>query len=276
MKLSLGFSTCPNDTFIFDAMVNGKIDTEGLAFTMFLADVEELNRHAFANELDITKLSYHAYAHVSENYILLDSGSALGNNNGPLLISHLKIYPDEVCDAKIGIPGIYTTANLLMGIAYPKAVKKTEYNFSLIVDAILSKEIDAGVIIHENRFTYKDKGLQKITDLGEFWEKKTRLPIPLGGIAMKRELPVNIQQKINRVLRRSVEFAMENQNESYSFVKRYAQEIDDAVIKKHIDLYVNAYTVDIGITGKNAVNTLFDEAIKNKIILGINKHIFLS
>lgn len=276
MKLTLGFSTCPNDTFIFDAMVNGRIDTEGLEFTLLLADVEELNKRAFNCELDITKLSYHAYAYVSENYILLDSGSALGNNNGPLLISKYKIYPDELSSVKIAIPGKYTTANLLMGIAYPEAVNKFEYNFSQIEEAILSKEVDAGVIIHENRFTYKEKGLQKITDLGEYWETKTHLPIPLGGIAVKRDLPLYIQQKVNRVLQKSVEFALQNNKESYAFVKRYAQELKDEVIQKHIRLYVNSFTVNIGDNGKEAVTTLYNEATKNKIIPVINKQIFLS
>lgn len=276
MKLTLGFSTCPNDTFIFDAMVNNRIDTEGLEFSMLLADVEELNRRAIAGELDITKLSYHAYAFVSENYILLDSGSALGNNNGPLLISKQKIYPDEVNHAKIAIPGKYTTANLLMGIAYPDALAKTEYNFSYIEEAILSKEVDAGVIIHENRFTYKAKGLHKITDLGEFWEKKTQLPIPLGGIAVKRDLPLYIQQKVNRVLQKSVEFAMQNRKESSVFVKRYAQEMNDEVIQKHIELYVNSFTVHIGDKGKAAVEMLYKEGTKNNIIPAINKQIFLS
>lgn len=275
MKLTLGFSTCPNDTFIFDAMINGRIDTEGLEFTMFLADVEELNRRAFTNEFDITKLSYHAYAFVSENYILLDSGGALGKNNGPLLISKNKIYPDEINSIKIAIPGKFTTANLLMGIAYPEAVNKTEYNFSHIEEAILNNDCDAGVIIHENRFTYKEKGLKKITDLGEYWEKKTQLPIPLGGIAVKRDLPLYIRQKVNRVMQKSVEFALQNKSVSFNFVKRYAQELKDDVIQKHICLYVNSYTVNIGENGKAAVNSLFAEGIKNKLIPVINKQIFL-
>ncbi|MBI5218155.1 MAG: 1,4-dihydroxy-6-naphthoate synthase [Bacteroidia bacterium] len=276
MKLTIGFSTCPNDTFIFDALVNGKIETEGLSFTMLLADIEELNRRAFENELDITKLSYHAYAYVSDHYVLLNSGSALGNNNGPLLISKQKIYPDELKDMKIAIPGKYTTANLLLGIAYPEAKNRIEYVFSNIEEAILSEEVDAGVIIHENRFTYKNKGLIKITDLGEYWENKTKMPIPLGCITIKRDLPLYIQQKISRVMRRSVEFALENPQESLAFVKKYAQEMDEEVMLKHIDLYVNKYSVDLGESGKAAIKTLYSEAQKNNVIPSINQQIFLS
>ena len=169
-KISLGFSTCPNDTFIFDAMVHQKIDTEGLEFEVILGDVEELNNKALKNELDVTKISYHAFSKIAENYLLLDSGSALGYKNGPLLISKHKIYSDEVNDVKIAIPGANTTANLLLSIAFPNAKNKKEYLFSDIEEVVLSGEMDAGLIIHENRFTYEKKGLKKIIDLGEFWE----------------------------------------------------------------------------------------------------------
>ena len=185
MKLTLGYSTCPNDTFIFDAMVHHKIDTEGLEFSPFLGDVEELNKKAFTQELDITKLSYHAYAFLSEFYMILDSGSALGKGNGPLLLSKKKLYPDKLKEVKIAIPGKYTTANLLFGIAFPEAVSKKEYLFSDIEEAILSGEVDAGLAIHENRFTYKTKGLRKIMDLGEFWEDLTDLPIPLAKVTRR-------------------------------------------------------------------------------------------
>jgi len=257
MKLTLGFSTCPNDTFIFDAMVHRKIDTEGIEFDYRLADVEQLNQLAFLGEIDITKLSYHAFAYVSANYQLLESGSALGYNNGPLLISKIKIYPDELKDASIAIPGKYTTANMLMDIAFPEAVRKNEYLFSDIEEAILSREVDAGVIIHENRFTYEKKGLKKITDLGEFWETKTHLPIPLGGIVVKRTLDEDIKQKINRIMKRSVEFAMKNPENSLAFVKKYAQEMKQEIMYKHINLYVNNYTVSIENRGKEAITELF-------------------
>ena len=193
MKLKLAFSTCPNDTFIFDALVHHKIDTQGLTFELLLADVEELNNAAFEGQVDITKLSYHAYAYVSDNYTLLDSGSALGNNNGPLLVSKFKIYPDEIEELNIAIPGKYTTANLLLSIAYPNSIYKKEYLFSDIEEVVLSNEMDAGLIIHESRFTYEKKGLIKIIDLGEYWEKKTKLPIPLGGIVVNKKIDKDIQ-----------------------------------------------------------------------------------
>jgi len=275
MKLKLGFSTCPNDTFIFDALVHHKIDTEGLEFDLLLADVEELNKLAFEHEIDITKLSYHAYAYVSDNYTLLDSGSALGNNNGPLLISKHKIYPDEIEDLNIAIPGKYTTANLLLSIAYPKALYKKVYLFSDIEEVILSNEVDAGLIIHENRFTYEKKGLLKIIDLGEFWQKKTKMPIPLGGIVVNKKLNSDVQLKINRLVRKSIEFAYENPDSSLGFIKQYAQEMDPDVMRKHIALYVNDYSFDLGENGKEAIHTLYKEA---EIVPGfpkLNKKIFI-
>ncbi len=275
MKLKLGFSTCPNDTFIFDAMVHGRIDTEGLEFDLVLADVEELNKAAFEHELDITKLSYHAYAYVANNYLLLNSGSALGNNNGPLLISKHKIYPDEVNDVRIAIPGKYTTANLLLSIAYPDAKNKKEYLFSDIEEVVLSGEMDAGLIIHENRFTYADRGLKKIMDLGEFWETKTQLPIPLGGIVINRKLSKEVQQKVNRVLRRSLEFAYENPNAALPFIKQYAQEMDEEVMYKHIKLYVNDFSLDLGDKGKKAIKKLYETASDLNVIPEMPEDIFI-
>jgi 1,4-dihydroxy-6-naphthoate synthase len=275
MKLSLGFSTCPNDTFIFDAMVHKKVDTEGLEFDLVLADVEELNRIAFAGNIDITKLSYHAFAYVANNYKLLTSGSALGYKNGPLLIGKRKIYRYEVTDLKIAIPGKYTTANLLFSIVFPTVKEKKEYLFSDIEVAILDGEVDAGVIIHENRFTFEKKGLKKIIDLGEDWEEKTKNPIPLGGIVIRRKFDLETQRKVNRVLKRSVEFALAHPNSSYGFVKNYAQELNDEVIQKHIGLYVNNFTVDLGETGKNAVTTLFKRAVNEMIINEFEHDIFV-
>lgn len=275
MKLTLGFSTCPNDTFIFDAMIHNKVDTEGLEFDVVLADVEELNRNAFEGKIDITKLSYHAYAYIANQYKLLTSGSALGYKNGPLLIGKRKIYPDEVSDLKTAIPGKYTTANLLFSIVYPSVKEKKEYLFSDIEEAILDGEVDAGVIIHENRFTFEKKGLKKIIDLGEDWEEKTKSPIPLGGIVIGRKFENDVQQKVNRVLKRSVEFALANPSSSYKFVKNYAQELNDEVIQKHIGLYVNNFTADLGEIGKKAVKTLFEKAEKEKIIGKVQQDIFV-
>lgn len=265
MNLTLGFSTCPNDTFIFDAMVNGRIDTEGLRFQLHLADVEELNQLAFSTELDITKVSYHAFAYLSEAYQLLTAGSALGFGNGPLLISKHKIFPDELEGLKIAIPGKYTTANLLLSIAYPNLLQKKEYLFSDIEEVILSGEADAGVIIHENRFTYQSKGLKKIVDLGEFWEQESGLPIPLGGIIIKRSLPREISLKVNRVLERSVRYALENPNDSLPFVKKHAQAMDESVMRNHIGLYVNEFSVDLGIRGREAITSLYNKSIEKSI-----------
>lgn len=275
-KISLGFSTCPNDTFIFDAMVHHKIDTEDLDFDVVLGDVEELNNKALRNELDVTKISYHAYSKITNNYLLLDSGSALGYKNGPLLISKQKIYADELNDIKIAIPGLNTTANLLLSIAFPEAKNKKEYVFSDIEDAILDKEVDAGLIIHENRFTYENKGLKKIIDLGEYWEKETGLPIPLGGIAVNRKLEHALQLKINRVLKRSVEYAFKNPKSAYPYIKQYAQEMDEDVMYKHIELYVNNFTIDLGENGRKAIEILYDKAISLGVLPEMNKQIFLT
>lgn len=256
-KLTIGYSPCPNDTFIFDAMIHGKVDTEGLEFEQKLADVEELNQGAWRGDLDITKLSYHAYAYLVEQYILLRAGSALGNNCGPLLVANRPFEREEVNTAKIAIPGRYTTANFLMSYAFPKANNRDEILFSEIEKAVTSGKVDLGVIIHENRFTYHERGLHKVIDLGEYWEQRTALPIPLGGIVVKRNLDKNLQQKIDRVLRRSVEFALNHPMESMGYVGQYAQEMDPKVMQQHIQLYVNDYTIDFGAKGEEAILKLF-------------------
>lgn len=276
MKLSLGFSPCPNDTFIFDAMVHGRIDTEGLEFDYFLADVEELNRRAFAGQVDITKMSYHAYAFAAHNYIILDSGSALGRKNGPLLISKRPFKPDEISDKLVAIPGKYTTANLLFSIAWPKVLNKKEYLFSDIEQALLDNEVDAGLIIHETRFTYKKKGLLKIADLGEIWENLTGMPIPLGAIVIKRSLTGEIASKVNRILRRSLEYAYKNSMASFDFVVNNAQEMDKNVMNNHIKLFVNEFTLDLGAEGRSAIRKLFQVACEREVIPSIPDNIFLT
>ena len=260
MKLTLGFSPCPNDTFIFDALVHHKIDTEGLEFEVIFADVEQLNKWAFQRKLDITKLSYNAFTHCVNDYALLDSGSALGNNCGPLLIKK----PNTILtkESKIAIPGKYTTANMLLNIAFPNHQNKVEILFSEIENKVLEGKVDAGLIIHENRFTYEDKGLEKVKDLGEFWEEETGLPIPLGGIVVKRELPLATQQKIDRVLRKSVEYAFANPNSSADYVKFHAQEMEKQVLDAHIALYVNNYSISLGEQGRKAVELLFEKSGK--------------
>lgn len=276
MKLTLGFSPCPNDTFIFDAMVHGRIDTEGLEFEYFLADVEELNRKAFATETDITKMSNHAYAYVADNYLILDAGSALGFHNGPLLISKHRIASDDLTNKKIAIPGKYTTANLLFSIAWPEALNKKEYVFSDIETALIKEEVDAGLIIHETRFTYHKKGFHKIADMGEFWEGLTGHPIPLGSIVIKRNIPEEIMLKVNRVLRRSIEYAYRDSSASYDFVSSNAKEMDSTVMNKHIKLYVNEFSIDLGAKGKGAIRELYSIAEEKKIIPHLPARIFLT
>ena len=277
MTLSLGFSPCPNDCFMFDAIVHRRIDTEGLEFSVHLADVEALNRAAFAGEADVSKLSYHAFAYCAADYALLDAGSALGRNCGPLLVSKRAIAPDEVAAGtlRIAIPGKFTTANFLLGLAFPDALDRTELVFSAIETAVLNGDFDAGLIIHENRFTYEAKGLKKIIDLGEFWESETGAPIPLGGIVIKRALPDDIKQRVNRVLRRSVEYAFAHRDASLPYVREHAQEMSEEVMYRHIDLYVNEYSVDLGKEGRRAVDLLFERARTVGIIPPVTAELFL-
>ena len=255
MKLTLGFSPCPNDTFIFDALVHAKVDTEGLIFEVFIEDVEALNQRALNNDLDVTKLSYHAFIHCVKDYALLNSGSALGRNCGPLLIQqgNAKL----TSNSKIAIPGENTTANLLLSIAFPYLQNKLEMLFSDIEQAVIDGEVDAGLIIHENRFTYEERGLEKIQDLGEFWEEETGLPIPLGGIVVKRDFPLEVQQKVQRVLKRSVKYALDHPKSSREYVNFYAQEMNEKVMYEHINLYVNDFSLDLGEEGKRAVEEVF-------------------
>ncbi|SOD20264.1 1,4-dihydroxy-6-naphthoate synthase [Pedobacter xixiisoli] len=282
MELTLGFSPCPNDTFIFDALIHGKIDTEGLTFKVFFDDVETLNQKALRGELDITKLSFHAFAYVAEQYALLNAGSALGFGVGPLLIckkenaerieSQLKTGDWKL---KTGIPGKYTTANFLLGVAYPNLTDKQQMVFSDIEDALLNDEIDLGLIIHENRFTYQAKGLHKVIDLGAYWEDFSGCAIPLGGIVVNRKLPVEIQEKVNRLVKKSVEFAFANPKSGIEFIREHAQAMEEEVMYKHIELYVNQYSVDLGIEGRKAIDTLFDIATKNEVIPAIGKSLYV-
>lgn len=261
-KLTLGYSPCPNDCFIFDALVHKKIDTEGLDFEVHMGDVETLNRAALNGTLDITKLSFHAYTYVLNNYILLRAGGALGFNCGPLLIqkSKGKKSADEITALKVAIPGKMTTANFLLSLAFPKLKNKIEYVFSAIEDAVINGEVDAGLIIHENRFTYQQKGLEKIIDLGEYWDSLIHAPIPLGGIVVKRDLDTSLQQKVNRLIRQSVEYALEHREDAMPYIREHAQEMDEGVMKKHIDLYVNNFSIDLGDIGIQAVNLMFNKA----------------
>lgn len=256
MKLTLGYSPCPNDTFIFDALVNKKIETEGLDFDVYLEDVETLNQWSLENKLDITKLSFPALFQNPDNYVLLNSGAALGKGVGPLLISKSNITHNNLSDYSIAIPGLNTTANLLLSFAYPDAKKKIPMKFSEIENAVLSGKTQLGLIIHENRFTYEKRGLKKILDLGTFWEKKMKVPVPLGGIAMKRSISADLGVVTERLIRKSITFSFSNYPLIPEYVKQHALEMSDEVMRQHIGLYVNNFSSDLGSEGRNAIETL--------------------
>ena len=265
-KISLGFSPCPNDTFIFDALIHHKIDTQGIDFEVVMEDVEALNQMAEAGILDVTKLSYHAFAYMTQQYQLLLSGSALGHGCGPLLIAKEKLTERQINEAKIAIPGKLTTANFLLSVAYPKAKNRHSVLFSEIEDLVLSGEYDAGLLIHENRFTFHEKGLISLMDLGDYWENLTWLPIPLGGIVIKRDFPQEIKQLVSDLIRQGVEYAFQNTDDALPYIRQYAQSMSDEVMLKHIGLYVNDYSLDLGDKGKTAVKRLLDTAIDSGLI----------
>lgn len=260
MKLTLGFSPCPNDTFIFDAMVNGHIDTRGITFDYVMEDVETLNLWAEQGRLDVTKLSYNTFIHNTDKYALLHSGSALGEGVGPLLISAKQLDLRNAADFKIAIPGYNTTANLLLTLAVPQAKNKTELIFSEIEAAVLSGRFDAGLIIHESRFTYASKGLKKLIDLGDWWEQETQAAIPLGGIVVRRSFDQKLSAAIDNIIKESLAYSWKHYPELSSFVTTNAQEMEETVMRKHINLYVNDYTTDLGEKGRKAIATLFDKA----------------
>lgn len=276
MEITLGFSSCPNDTFTFDALVHGKIDTDGLTFKYVIADVQDLNARAFIGDLQMTKLSYFAYAQVYKTYQILDSGSALGYANGPLFICKTGYESSITSQSRILIPGAETTANLLFSMAYPNYTNKTPCLFSDIESKIMRGEADAGVIIHENRFTYAERGFSMLRDLGTFWEGETHTPIPLGAITVRRDLPEDVKQHINVLVRRSIEFAQANPDEPIPFMRRYAQAIQDDVMRKHIALFVNSFSLSLGPIGQNAIETLFRKAKDHAIINELPEAIFLS
>lgn len=259
MKLTLGFSPCPNDTFIFDALVNGHLNTGDLEFEVVLEDVETLNKMAKEGKLDITKLSFHAYAYVSDQYQILQAGAALGKGCGPLLISADPIPLSKVDYCVVGIPGRLTTANLLFSLAFPDAITKKELVFSAIEQELLDDRIDVGVIIHENRFTYESKGLHKLLDLGTFWEEKYGVAVPLGGIMIRRSLGDAVQHRVNDLIRQSVSYAFSHPDVSAPYVAQHAQEMDPAVMQQHISLYVNEHSLDLGDDGRNAIEHMYRE-----------------
>jgi 1,4-dihydroxy-6-naphthoate synthase len=275
MKISLGFSTCPNDTFIFDALVNGKIDTEGLEFVPYLTDVEDLNLLAFSGELDVTKISYHAWLHVWKSYRILDSGSALGKGSGPVLVAKNECLDPRYLSLKVAIPGEYTTANLLLRLAYPNIKEKKVFVFSDIEQAILDDLVDAGVLIHENRFTYEKRGLVLLRDLGQFWTETANAPIPLGGIMAHRRLPQDVAEKINRLVKKSLEYAFMFPEGTMAYMRQFAQSMEEEVLNAHLKTFVNEYSLELGAEGKRAIQILIDKSIKAGLINDIPEDYFV-
>ncbi len=252
MKLTLGFSPCPNDTFIFDAIANNKIDTGDFEFDIVLEDVQTLNKWAIEGKLDITKLSYGVLPLVLNKYAILNSGSALGKGVGPLLLKNAEQNIISVEDNIIAIPGENTTAHLLFSLAYPQAKNKIFLRYDEIEQFVLDGK-GLGVIIHENRFTYEAKGLHKITDLGDYWEKQTGKSIPLGGIAISRKITPSVQKKIDELIKESIKYAFLNYPLLGEYVKIHSQEMSEEVMRKHIDLYVNDYSINLKEEDKDAI-----------------------
>lgn len=258
-KFTLGFSPCPNDTFIFDALVNHKIDTQGYEFDVQLEDVQTLNEWAMAGQLDFTKISYGVLPMITTHYAVLESGGALGRGVGPLLISKDEsVTIDNIHSKSVAIPGFNTTAHMLFSMAFPTAQQKKFMVFHEVEDAVLSGEVDAGVIIHENRFTYKERGLNKVVDLGEYWTKHTKLPIPLGGIIAHRRIDRAVALEVDALIRQSAEYAFTHYPQLSPYVKIHAQEMSPHVMKQHIDLYVNDFSLWLGDDGKKAIGKLME------------------
>jgi 1,4-dihydroxy-6-naphthoate synthase len=264
-QLSIAFSPCPNDTFIFDSLIN-EPRNNNLAFITHLKDVEALNKHAFLQTFQITKLSFHAYLHVQQHYELLQTGAALGNSCGPLLVAKQPLKHNNLQALRIAIPGHYTTANFLLHAFVNKKLDVIPMLFSDIEDAILTNKVDAGVIIHENRFTYQLKGLIKIVDLGDFWQQQTNMPIPLGCIAIHKSI-IKLKNLIEQEIQKSIEQSWINWPLLSNYVKANAQEMDEQVIKQHIQLYVNDYSYSLGDKGKAAFNYMQEYYHKIKNIL---------
>jgi len=290
--ISLGYSPCPNDIFIFYALVHGKIDTGDLHFKEILLDVETLNQMALHAELDITKVSYHAFGYLRDHYCLLRSGSAIGRRCGPLVVVREDYTIKDLQGKRIAIPGKLTTAYLLLQLftsdllrkrdsvplaGSPSNGKKSqgkrtfpctyiEMPFHKIIEAVKNKDVDVGLIIHEGRFTYPLYGLKKVVDLGEWWENETGLPVPLGGILVKRNLGEDLIKRINSFVRKSVEYAFTHRDEPKNYITQHSQELEDKVIEQHINLYVNDYSIDIGEDGILAVKELLRMAEERGII----------
>lgn len=273
-SLSLGYSPCPNDTFIFYALVHGRIQVPGTRVVVRLEDVETLNQAARLGLLDLTKISYHALGHLRERYALLRSGGALGRGCGPLVVARTACSLDELRDKTIAVPGLLTTANLLLQLHGSGYQQLAVMPFDRIMSAVAAGAVDAGVIIHESRFTYTEHGLHAVEDLGAWWEQETGLPIPLGGILARRELGSPLIRQMEEAIRRSLEFAWSHPEEARNYIRRHAQELAEHVIDQHIGLYVNDFSRDLGEEGEAAVKELFSRAEQRRLIPTCNLPLF--
>jgi len=258
--LTIGYSPCPNDTFIFYALTHGKVRVPGIKFREQLEDVETLNRMALGGGLDITKISYHALGHLRENYALLRSGGALGRGCGPLIVARAGTTLGDLKKDSVAIPGKLTTAYLLLRLFDPSIENVTVMTFDRIMGAVSKGDATAGLIIHESRFTYPLYKLEKLLDLGEWWERYSGLPIPLGGILGKRSLGRDLLLRVEEGIRESIRYAGAHSDEVMGYCRRYSQEMDEKVMRSHIDLYVNTFSLDMAQEGLSAVRRLFAEA----------------
>lgn len=274
--LTLGYSPCPNDTFIFYALVNGKIPSGNLTFKVQLADVETLNRLAIESELDVAKVSLHTFGLLWDKYALLHSGGALGRGCGPLLVASEGTALEDVEKGEVAVPGIYTTAHLLLKLCLGGNITTVAMPFHQIMEAVKKGSVKAGVIIHEGRFTYQRYGLQKLLDLGKWWEEITGLPLPLGGIVAKRVLGVDIINQLEYSIRESIKYAFSHPGEPWEYIKAHAQEMDETIIKEHISLYVNSYSLSLGVEGENAIRQLFQLARQNHLLPRLPRSFFVT
>jgi 1,4-dihydroxy-6-naphthoate synthase len=271
--VKLGYSFCPNDTFIFYALTHGRTP---LAFDVqeILEDVETLNGWATQGRLEMTKISYHAYAHVMDEYIALRAGGALGRGVGPLIVARAPI--SDLRGKTVASPGRLTTAHLLLTLSQPEGVNTVVMRYDEIMPAVERGEVDAGLIIHESRFTYPQHGLVKLVDLGQWWEGETGLPIPLGAILARRDLEPAVLQQLDAAVRGSLEYAYAHPQEPKAYIRQHALEMDDAVMQAHIDLYVNEFSLDVGDAGERAVRELFARARQRGLIPNSDLPLFVT
>jgi 1,4-dihydroxy-6-naphthoate synthase len=264
-EITIAHSPDSDDAFMFYALVNGKIKSDGLKFVNVLSDIETLNRKAFEGVYDVTAISFHAYAYVSDKYILLPSGSSMGLGYGPILVSKKEFEPRDLKNFLVGVPGTLTSAFLILKIFEPE-VKYKVIQFDKIIEAVINDEVDAGLLIHEGQLTYSNSGLKKIIDFGNWWQRETGLPLPLGGNVVKKELGVELARKVSNLLRESVRYAMENRDEALRYALKFARGMDEKLADKFVGMYVNELTLDCGEVGKKAIQLFLDLGYEKGLI----------